>query len=184
MKQRTSLFAAGAAILLAVAGCSRGPAPEMAPAYVGTWHIAGQADPTTLTFGEDTFTFTVGDGTSVIAPPVPIEPEEGMEPPENVSTKFTVSGSLSVEGDTSFKLTVPEDGVSIEFVDGVGELEQEFSTALFTVLFRELPEEPMMVEIDDAGTTMTMIGLFSGLLTAPDFLAPVTACRDAPCAGG
>lgn len=184
MKQWTSLFAAGAAILLAVAGCSRGPAPEMAPAYVGTWHIAGQADPTTLTFGEDTFTFTVGDGSTVIDPPVPLEPEEGMEVPESASTKFTVSGSLSVEGDTSFKLTVPEDGVSIEFVDGVGELEQELSTALFTVLFRGLSEEPMMVDIDDAGTTMTMIGLFSGLLTQQNPFLPLTACKGARCAGG
>lgn len=183
MKQRTTLFAASAAILLAVAGCSRGPAPEMAPDYVGTWHIAGQADPTTLTFGEDTFTFIVGDGTSVIDPPVPIEPEEGMEPPENVSTKFTVSGSLSVEGDTSFKLTVPEDGVSIEFVDGVEELLQEFSTELFTELFKDFTEEPMMVQIDDAGTTMTMTGLFSGLLTLPDLRARLTACKGAPCAG-
>ncbi|MDD9986668.1 MAG: hypothetical protein OXQ31_10385 [Spirochaetaceae bacterium] len=178
MKQRTTLFAASAAILLAVAGCSRGPAPEMAPAYVGTWHIAGQADPTTLTFGEDTFTFIVGDGSTVLQPLVP--PEEGAE---NVATMLTVSGSLSVEGDTSFKLTVPEDGVSIEFVDGVGELEQELSTASFTVLFRGLSEEPMLVDIDDAGTTMTMIGLFSGILTAPDLLASLTACRDAPCAG-
>ena len=182
MKQRTSLFAAGAAILLAVAGCSRGPAPEMAPAYVGTWHIAGQADPTTLTFGEDTFTFTVGDGTSVIGPPVPIEPEEGVEPPENVSTKLTVSGSLAVQNETGFKLTVPDDGVSIEFVEGF-EDPLGLAVGIFTLLFQGVTEEPMMVDIDDAGTTMTMIGLFSGLLTAPDLLAPLTACRDAPCAG-
>ena len=182
MKQRTSLFAAGAAILLAVAGCSRGPAPEMAPAYVGTWHIAGQADPTTLTFGEDTFTFTVGDGTTVLQPPLP--PEQGMEAREPVATMLTVSGILAVEGDTSFKLTVPDDGVAIEFVEGVNQFAQDFSAMLFLVLYQEYTEEPMMVEIDDTGTTMTMIGLFSGLLTAPDFLAPVTACRDAPCAGG
>ena len=178
MKQRTSLFAAGAAILLAVAGCSRGPAPEMAPAYVGTWHIAGQADPTTLTFGEDTFTFIVGDGSTVLQPLVP--PEKGAE---NVATMLTVSGSLSVEGDTSFKLTVPDGGVSIEFVDGVEELLQEFSTELFTELFKDFTEEPMMVQIDDAGTTMTMTGLFSGLLTLPDLRARLTACKGAPCAG-
>lgn len=145
------MFAAGAAILLAVAGCSRGPAPEM---------------------------FSVGDGSTVLQPLVP--PEEGAE---NVATMLTVSGSLSVEGGTSFKLTVPDGGVSIEFVDGVEELLQEFSTELFTELFKDFTEEPMMVQIDDAGTTMTMTGLFSGLLTLPDLRAPLTACKDAPCAG-
>lgn len=58
------------------------------------------------------------------------------------------------------------------------------AVGIFTLLFQGFAEEPMAVEIDDAGTTMTMIGLFSGLLTAPDLLAPLTACRDAPCAGG
>ena len=130
----------------------------------------------------DTFTFTVGDGTSVIDPPVPIEAEEGMEPPENVSTKLTVSGSLAVQNETGFKLTVPDDGVSIEFVEGF-EDPLGLSVLFFTVLFQGLTEEPTLVDIDDAGTTMTMIGLFSGLLTAPDLLAPLTACRDAPCAG-
>ncbi|MDE0220205.1 MAG: hypothetical protein OXJ90_13150 [Spirochaetaceae bacterium] len=177
MKQRTSLFAASAAILLAVAGCSRGPAPEMAPAYVGTWHIAGQADPTTLTFGEDTFTFIVGDGSTVLQPLVP--PEEGAE---NVATMLTVSGSLSVEGDTSFKLTVPEDGVDVEFVEGF-EDPLGLTVPFFTRLFQGLTEGPMTVDIDDAGTTMTMIGLFTGILTTPDLLAPLTACKDAPCAG-
>ena len=178
MKQRTSLFAAGVAIVLAVAGCSGGPAPEMAPAYVGTWHIAGQTDPTTLTFGEDTFIYTVGDGSTVLQPLVP--PEEGAE---NVTTMLTVSGSLSVEGDTSFKLTVPEDGVAVEFVEG-REDPLGLTVPLFTVLFQGLTEEPMAVEIDDAGTTMTMTGLFSGLLTPQNPLLPVTACKDAPCAGG
>ena len=176
MKQRTSLFAAGAAILLAVAGCSRGPAPEMAPAYVGTWHIR-QADPTTLTLGEDTFTFTVGDGSTVLQPLVP--PEEGAE---NMATMLTVSGGLSVEGGTSFTLTVPNDGVAVDFVEGF-EDPLGLAVGILTVLFQGLTEEPMLVDIDDAGTTMTMIGLFSGLLTAPDLLAPLTACRDAPCAG-
>lgn len=178
MKRRISLFAAGAAIVLAAAGCSRGPAPEMAPAYVGTWHIAGQTDPTTLTFGEDTFTFTAGDGSTVLQPLVP--PEEGAE---NVATMLTVSGSLSVEGDTSFKLTVPEEGVALEFVEGFQD-PLGLTVPLFTVLFQGFTEEPMTVEIDDAGTTMTMTGLFSGVLTAPDLLAPLTACKDAPCAGG
>ena len=178
MKQRTSLFAASAAILLAVAGCSRGPAPEMAPAYVGTWHIAGQADPTTLTFGKDTFTFTVGDRSTVLQPLVP--PGEGAE---NVVTMLTVRGSLSVEGDTSFKLTVPEDGVAVEFVEGF-EDPLGLTVPSITVIFRAVTEEPMAVEIDDAGTTMTMTGLFSGLLTPQNPLLPVTACKDAPCAGG
>ncbi len=31
---------------------------------------------------------------------------------------------------------------------------------------------------------MTMTGLFSGLLTPQNPLLPVTACKDAPCAGG
>ena len=178
MKQRTWLFAAGAAILLAVAGCPRGPAPEMAPAYVGTWHIAGYPDPTTLTFGEDTFTFTVGDGSNVLQPLV--EPGEGAE---NVATMLTVSGSLSVEGDTSFKLTVPEEGVALEFVEGFQD-PLGLTVPFFTVLFQGFTEEPMTVEIDDAGATMTMTGLFSGLLTPQNPLLPVTACKDAPCAGG
>ena len=158
----------------------RARAGVMAPAYVGTWHIAGQADPTTLTFGEDTFTFTVGDGTTVLQPLVP--PEEGMEAPENVATKLTVSGSLSVQNDTSFNLTVPDDGVAVEFVEGF-EDPLGLTVPFFTVFFQGFSEEPMTVEIDDAGTTMTITGLFSGLLTLPDPLAPLTACKDAPCAG-
>ena len=154
MKQRAWLFAAGAAIVLAVAGCTWGR-PALAPAYVGTWHIAGQADPTTLTFGEDTFTYTVGDGSTVLQPLVP--PEEGAE---NVATMLTVSGSLSVEGDTSFKLTVPEDGVAVEFVEGHEDL-AGLTALSITLFFRAVTEEPMAVEIDDAGTTMTITGLFS-----------------------
>ena len=90
---------------------------------------------------------------------------------------------MSVEGDTSFKLTVPDDGVAVEFVEGF-EDPLGLSVPVFTVLFQGFTEEPMTVEIDNAGATMTITGLFSGLLTAPDLLAPLTACKDAPCAGG
>ena len=71
----------------------------------------------------------------------------------------------------------------MEFVEGFEDPLGLTVTSL-TVLFRAITEQPMTVEIDDAGTTMTMTGLFSGLRTAPDLLAPLTACKDAPCAGG
>ena len=58
------------------------------------------------------------------------------------------------------------------------------AVGIFTVLFQGVTEEPMMVDIDDAGTTMTMIGLFSGLLTEQNPFLPLTACKGAPCAGG
>ena len=106
-----------------------------------------------------------------------------MEAPESVVTMLTVSGSLAVEGD-SFKLTVPEDGVVMEFVEAADEVEQELLTGVFTAVFvavTEMPEIPMRVEIDEAGTTMTITGLFGGLLTPADPLASLTACKDEPC---
>ncbi|MCY4374453.1 MAG: hypothetical protein OXC31_11820 [Spirochaetaceae bacterium] len=174
------------AVAAVLGACSRTTpiAPEVPPAYVGTWHLAGQADLTTLTFGEDTFTYVVGDGTTLLQPLV--TPDGGMEAPENeaenVATMLTVRGSLAVEDNTSFTLTVPDDGVAVGFVERVAELTQELATAVLTVLFQELTEESMTVEIDETGTTMTITGLFGGILNQENPLAPLTACKDAPCA--
>ena len=79
--------------------------------------IAGQADPTILTFTEDTFVFTIGDGTTVLQPLVS-PPDDGTEQID--VTMLTVSGSLTVEGDTSFKLTVSEEnGVDVTFAEEI-----------------------------------------------------------------
>ena len=182
MKQRTSLFVAATAILLALAGCSEAPAPIMASSYVGTWHIAGQADPTTLTFGDDTFTYTTGDGTTALQRRLPTQ--DGMDAPPEIATMLTVRGSLSVRAGTSFKLTIPEEGgVVLKFVEGVDEFTHALTTGLFTAIYRGFTEKPMTVRIDDDGTTMTITGLFSGLLTQQDPRVELTACKDAPCAG-
>ena len=176
-----SILAAGATALLVLAGCTGGPA-TMAPAYVGEWHLAGPPDPTILTFGEDTFTFTVGDGTRVLQPLVP--PEDGMAAPPSVTTMLTVTGSLMVEGGTTFTLTVPEEnGVVVKFVDGVDEPTQGLAKLGLTLLLQALGEQPMTVEVDDAGTTMTITSIFFGAFVTPERpFAPLTACKGAPCA--
>ena len=54
------------------------------PAYVGTWHFADVPSPTTLTFGVDTFTLTVGDG---------INPLIGSDGEKSPITRITVTGT-------------------------------------------------------------------------------------------
>ena len=171
-------FAAGLLILGAVGltGCNA-PAPgALAPAHVGTWHVAGQKAPTVLSLTEETFMFTVGDGTAVLEPI--FAPEAGTEPAPSVLTKLTVTGSLTPTDDSVFTLTVPEDGVSAEFVEGFEY--GEATIEVLTVLFHGLSEEPMMVAIDAAGTSMTIRGSFFLLLTQ-DPRAVLTACKSQPC---
>ena len=37
-----------------------------------------------------------------------------------------------------------------------------------------------MIEVDEAGTTMTVTGLFGGILTLDDPIASLTACKGEP----
>ena len=168
-------FTSGLLVLgvIVLTGCTS-PAVQT-PAYIGTWHVADQKDPTVLSFTEETFTFTVGDGTSVLEPI--IEAEEGESAP-SVLTKLTVTGSLMVTDETMFALTVPEDGVSAEFVEGFEDA--EVTNSLLTVIFQGLSEQPMMVEIDATGEVMTIRGGFLALLTGNPWTA-LTACKSQPC---
>ena len=161
--------------VIVLTGCTS-PAVQT-PAYIGTWHVADQKDPTVLSFTEETFTFTVGDGTSVLEPI--IEAEEEVEPAPSVLTKLTVTGSLMVTDETIFALTVPEDGVSAEFVEGFEDVEA-VTISLLTVIFQGLSEQPMMVEIDATGEVMTIRGSFLALLTGNPRTA-LTACKSQPC---
>lgn len=173
-------FTSGLLVLgvVVLTGCTLGTPPaEQTPAYVGTWHVADQKDPTVLSFTEETFTFTVGDGTSVLDPI--IEPEEGTEPAPSVFTKLTVTGSVTVTDESMFTLTVPEDGVNAESVEGSEAA--EVAIFLVTVIVRSLSEQPMMVEIDAAGEVMTMCGSFLLILTQHNPLAALTACKSRPC---
>ena len=173
-------FTSGLLVLgvIVLTGCTSPSAQT--PAYVGTWHVADRKDPTVLSFTEETFTVTVGDGTSVLEPI--IEPEEGVEPQPNVFTKLTVTGSLMVTDETMFTLAVPEDGVSAEFVEGFEE-DADLVISLLAVIFQGLSEQPVMVEIDATGEVMTIRGGVLVFLTADprDPRAALTACKNQPC---
>ena len=160
--------------VVVLTGCTS-PAVQT-PAYIGTWHVADQKDPTVLSFTEETFTFTVGDGTSVLESIT--EPEEGVEPAP--ITKLTVAGSLMVTDETMFTLAVPEDGVSAEFVEGSEDANADLAISFLTVIFQGLSEQPMMVEIDATGEVMTIRGSFLALLTGNPRTA-LTACKSQPC---
>ena len=172
-------FTSGLLVLgvIVLTGCTSPSAQT--PAYVGTWHVAERKDPTELSFTEETFTLTVGDGTSVLE--LFTEPEEGVEPAP--ITKLTVTGSLMETDETMFTLAVPEDGVTAEFVEGFEDEKGEVEVAIlfFTLFTQALSEEPVMMEIDATGEVMTIRGGFLVFLTNDDPRAALTACKNQPC---
>ncbi len=169
-------FTSGLLVLgvIVLTGCTSPSAQT--PVYVGMWHVADQKDPTVLSFTEETFTFTVGDGTSVLE--LFTEPEEGVEPAP--ITKLTVTGSLMVTDETMFTVAVPEDGVNAEFVEGFDDAKAEVAILFFTLFTQALSEQPVMMEIDATGEVMTIRGGFLVFLTG-DPRAALTACKNQPC---
>jgi hypothetical protein len=181
MTKKISFFVVTvAAVTLVLSGCGKGPGmddmemmdgEDMAPAYVGEWHIQKPADDspaTTVTLEAAAFTVTAGDKSGPI----------GTESPYNSIIMITVKGTLELMG-TGLAFTVAS--VEPMFAPVVSQELQAGLKAGILATLMVADDEPVTVDIAEDGNSMTIAGKFiESVLKLPEG-TKLMACKGEPC---